>query len=156
ASEKIVVHAESTTPAPGEAATEDPELKILARDAKNNPLISRWDWTEKAIERILRVPAGFMRDRTQRRIEELAEELGAVEIDFALVEDGIEHGKQMMAEMLGQYERPAEGVGEAETSAGPPRTAEPAERARPALNEVGFMSALEKKRRELNNQQAES
>ncbi|MCB1036159.1 MAG: universal stress protein, partial [Acidobacteria bacterium] len=49
ASEKIVVHAESTTPAPGEAATEDPELKILARDAKNNPLISRWDWTEKAI-----------------------------------------------------------------------------------------------------------
>lgn len=82
--------------------TDEPELKILARDAKNNPLVSRYDWTEDAIQRVLRVPAGFMRDKTQGRIEELAAERGAAEIDLQLVEDGIEIGRQMMAEMLGQ------------------------------------------------------
>ena len=149
---------------------EDPELKILARDAKNNPLVSRFDWTEDAIERVLRVPAGFMRDKTQRRIEELAEEQGAEEVDLQLVEDGIEHGRRMMAEMLGQASaekeakkaqagnghREANGAegaedcpvdheaqGEAADDTGdgaPPET---------ALNEVSVMTEIEKRRREL-------
>jgi nucleotide-binding universal stress UspA family protein len=84
------------------AEPDDPELKILARDAKNTPLLSRLDWTAEAIERVLRVPAGFMRDKTQRRIEELAAETGAARVDLALVEEGIEIGKRMMAEMLAQ------------------------------------------------------
>ena len=39
-----------------------------------------------------------MRNKTQERIEELARERAATTIDLALVEDGIEIGKKMMAE----------------------------------------------------------
>ena len=44
-----------------------------------------------------------MRNKTQERIEELARERAAASIDLALVEDGIEIGKQMMAEMIANY-----------------------------------------------------
>jgi hypothetical protein len=54
----------------------------------------------------MRVPAGFMRNKTQERIEELAKERGAVSIDLALVEEGIELGKKMMAEMISTYQGP--------------------------------------------------
>ena len=46
-----------------------------------------------------------MRNKTQERIEELARERAATSIDLALVEDGIEIGKQMMAEMIATYSR---------------------------------------------------
>lgn len=85
-------------------AASDGDLNLIARDAANNPLLSRFDWTDDAVARVLRVPAGFMRDRTQRRIEELATERDAATIDLVLVEEGIEHGRRMMAEMIGQME----------------------------------------------------
>jgi hypothetical protein len=102
AAEPAAEKPDGTAPAPAAAEPDDLELKILARDAKNTPLLSRLDWTAEAIERVLRVPAGFMRDKTQRRIEELAAETGAARVDLALVEEGIEIGKRMMAEMLAQ------------------------------------------------------
>ena len=40
-------------------------------DDKKNPLISTFEWTADAAQRVLRVPAGFMRNKTQERIEEL-------------------------------------------------------------------------------------
>ena len=58
------------------------------------------------MQRIFRVPAGFMRNKTQERIEELARERAAAAIDLALVEDGIEIGKKMMAEMIATYSAP--------------------------------------------------
>ena len=79
------------------------ESRLIARDDKKNPLISTFDWTSEAAQRILRVPAGFMRNQTQERVEELARERAAVAIDLALVEDGIEIGKKMMAEMIANY-----------------------------------------------------
>ncbi len=82
------------------------EAKLVARDDKKNPLISTFDWTEDAAKRILRVPAGFMRNKTQERIEELARERDVKGIDLALVEEGIEMGKQMMAEMIATYSPP--------------------------------------------------
>ena len=72
----------------------------MARDAKHVPLLSAFAWHGEAIERILRVPAGFMRNRTQDRIEALAGERGRDTINLALVEEGIEIGRQMMEEML--------------------------------------------------------
>ncbi|MEM7481483.1 MAG: universal stress protein [Acidobacteriota bacterium] len=162
------------------AVEEDgPELKILARDGKNNPLLSRLDWNSAAIERIFRVPVGYMRDKTQTRVEEFAAEQGAEEITLELVEEGIEHGLQLMAEMIAEQE--AEGV----AAAPPPADAAPGDLAakgggcpmaalqagkaktepapKPAasrtvsrkvgtpvsLNEVGVMSNLEKRRVEL-------
>jgi nucleotide-binding universal stress UspA family protein/Zn finger protein HypA/HybF involved in hydrogenase expression len=92
------------------------DLKLIARDDKKNPLISAFAWTDDATQRILRVPAGFMRNKTQERIEELARERFAASraeasgeggtIDLALVEEGIELGKKMMAEMIATYSAP--------------------------------------------------
>jgi nucleotide-binding universal stress UspA family protein len=83
------------------AADDEPERCIRARDAAGNPLISAREWTPEAVERVLRVPAGFMRDKTQGRIEELATERSLATVDLPLVEEGIAIGRQMMAEMLG-------------------------------------------------------
>jgi nucleotide-binding universal stress UspA family protein len=79
------------------------EPRLIARDERKNPLISTFDWTSDAAQRILRVPAGFMRTKTQERIEELARKRRAAAIDLALVEEGIEIGKRMMAEMIATY-----------------------------------------------------
>ena len=96
------------------------------------PLLSAFDWTDDAVERILRVPSGFMRNRTQDRIEELAGERGVATIDLALVEEGIEIGRQLMEEML------------AAQGAATPHS---------GLNEVGTMSALAVERKELKNEE---
>ncbi|HVH54741.1 MAG TPA: universal stress protein [Vicinamibacterales bacterium] len=95
------------TPSPRSAPAGTPDgVKLIARDDKKNPLISTFEWTADAAQRIMRVPAGFMRNKTQERIEELARERTATTIDLALVEDGIEMGKKMMAEMIATYEGP--------------------------------------------------
>ena len=87
-------------------------------------MISTLDWTDDATQRIFRVPAGFMRTKTQERIEELARERAATAIDLALVEEGIEIGKKMMAEMIATYSGPAATAASAgapaATSAGTP------------------------------------
>ena len=92
-----------SAPLPDSAAAGAGEARLVARDDKKNPLISTFDWTADAAQRILRVPAGFMRSQTQERIEELARERAASTIDLTLVEDGIEIGKKMMAEMIANY-----------------------------------------------------
>jgi hypothetical protein len=98
--------------APGDGADPaepmpEPEVdgkRLISRDAQGAPLFSEFDWTEEASERIGRVPAGFMRDRTQARIEELARQHGGRQIDLERVEAGIELGLQMMTEMVAQNE----------------------------------------------------
>jgi nucleotide-binding universal stress UspA family protein len=76
------------------------EAKLIARDDKKNPLISTLDWSTEAAQRILRVPAGFMRNKTQERVEGIARERALTAIDLALVEEGIEIGKQIMAQVI--------------------------------------------------------
>ena len=132
------------------AAADGPRL--LGRDAKNNPLFSALDWTPDAVQRILRVPAGFMRDQTQKRTEALARERSAARVDVTLVEDGIEIGKSLMEEMIASYKgagaRPAGSV--APVAEVPARTAPVAEsretspssgNGRAYLNEVRSVSA---------------
>jgi hypothetical protein len=99
------------------------DARLVARDEKKNPLISTFDWTEDAAQRVLRVPAGFMRNKTQERIEELARERRAAAIDLVLVEEGIELGKKMMAEVIATYQAP------------------PSIDAKPMLNEVSPLTA---------------
>jgi hypothetical protein len=82
------------------------DARLVARDDRQTPLISTFNWTNEAVQRIFRVPAGFMRNKTQERVEELAHERAATGIDLALVEDGIEFGKKMMAEMMANYTAP--------------------------------------------------
>jgi nucleotide-binding universal stress UspA family protein/rubrerythrin len=95
----------AASPRSAPAGTPD-GVKLVARDEKKNPLISAFDWTSDATQRIFRVPAGYMRNKTQERIEELARERAVAAIDLTLVEEGIEIGKQMMAEMIASYSAP--------------------------------------------------
>lgn len=154
---------------------EDAELNLIARDANRNPLLSRYEWTDDAAARVLRVPAGFMRDRTQARVEELAAARGARTIDLELVEAGIAQGIEMMATMIGEMEgqkadpKPANGSngnganGHAQAEEKPSQAApggscpfsklasEKPEEARAALNEISVMSEMERRRRELES-----
>jgi len=107
----------------GSAAAASGEPRLIARDDRNNPLISTFEWTSDAAQRVLRVPAGFMRNKTQERIEELARERAAATIDLRLVEDGIEFGKKMMAEMMATYTPPTSAGGAGAGAAGVARAA---------------------------------
>ncbi len=186
ADKRRAAEAEAPEPAAAEEpvapqpAGDDPELTLLARDRKGKPFLSRWTWTEKAVERTLRIPGGFMRDRTQTRIEEIAAERGVDEVDLALVEEGIEHGLEMMKEMVGAYGAgaakptpPREAVEAAGAAVARPDPAAAAEtcpveheggepvaasqdggETKLALNEVGVMSEMEKRRRQLRDEAA--
>jgi len=116
------------------------ETRLIARDDKKNPLISTFDWTNDAVQRIFRVPAGFMRNKTQERVEELARERAAASIDLALVEDGIEFGKKMMAEMIANYSAPGV-VTAARNPAGPSAGAAPAPEA-PGAGGGGYLNEV--------------
>jgi nucleotide-binding universal stress UspA family protein len=132
-------------PAPGSDGK-----KLIARDAKKNPLFSELEWTADAVDRVLCVPAGFMRNRTQNRIEEIARERGLGTIDLALVEDGLEDGRKAMEKMIKGYQANPAPAREVMEPTVPPRpaTVEPltASSGLP-LNEVGIMAAMEAKRR---------
>ena len=124
------------------------EARLITRDERKNPLISTFDWTNEAAQRILRVPAGFMRNQTQERVEELARERAAASIDLALVEEGIELGKRMMAEMIATYSSSgaSPGVATAARDSAAPSTATPDAPVDPNrsdyLNEVGSRPAM--------------
>ncbi|NJL27444.1 MAG: universal stress protein [Thermoanaerobaculia bacterium] len=139
-------------PVAAEAVVDDPDLRLIARDRKKVPLFSRFGWSEQAAQRVLRVPAGFMRDRTQRRIEELAAERNLSEISLELVEEGIQHGLQAMAEMIGQYggaspemkaqDAAPKAEGETCPVATEPAASKSSGKIELALNEVSVMSKL--------------
>src|SRR5262249_54743149 len=126
--------------------------KLIARDEKRNPLFSELDWAPDAIARILRVPAGFMRNRTQARIEDIARERSRNTIDLALVEEGIEQGRQLMEEMIRGYKQNPQAVREAiEAEPTGPQDPRPtgARTTGPGalpLNEVGIMAVMEARR----------
>jgi hypothetical protein len=114
------------------------EARLIARDDRKNPLISTFDWTTDAAQRVLRVPAGFMRNKTQERIEELARSRAAAAIDLALVEEGIELGKQMMAEMIANYPSP----GARPAAAAPAGTSVEAPNVTAAANRSGYLNEV--------------
>ena len=122
-------------PADEQARAGAGEARLVARDDKKNPLISTFEWTDEAVQRILRVPAGFMRNQTQERVEELARERAAAAIDLTLVEDGIEIGKRMMAEMIANYQAPGKSPATAPSAAAPAPEA-PAQASGPARTVV--------------------
>jgi nucleotide-binding universal stress UspA family protein len=113
------------------------ERRLIARDDKNVPLTSSLDWAEDAVARILRVPSGFMRNRTQERIEALARERALGTIDLALVEEGIAVGRKMMEEAIAGYQNGQDQARAAYTALDVTRPGTPA-----SLNEVGVMSEM--------------
>jgi len=75
-------------------------LRLIARDRSRNPLVSALDWAPEAVERMFRIPPGFMRQRTQARAEVLAGEAGAPRVELAVVEQALEQGRQAMEEFI--------------------------------------------------------
>ncbi len=119
--------------------TLDDGKKLIARDDKKNPLFSTFRWTEDAVVRMFRVPAGFMRNKTQERVEQVAGERDTPVIDLALVEEGIEMGRQLMNEMISGYNANPEALRRTVTA----DQSTPASSSASPLNEVGIMSALQ-------------
>ena len=123
------------------------EKRLVARDAGGVPLFSELDWTEEATARIQRVPAGFMRERTQARIEELARERRSRRIDLECVEAGVELGLTLMAEMVAQNDADAarQSGDEPDAAAKCPAVLKRSEASsddRQPLNEVSSMTEL--------------
>jgi hypothetical protein len=60
-------------------------------------------WTEEAVARLNRVPAGFMRDMTREEIEKVARAKEVGFIDLALCEEGVGQARVTMNEVLAGY-----------------------------------------------------
>jgi predicted Zn-ribbon and HTH transcriptional regulator len=94
------------------AVREDaPELRAVAQSREsenvkndsNSQLESRFEWTQDALQRLNQVPAGFMRNITQTRIEQRAQEASVEVIDLDLTARVIEDGRSLNNEVLGDY-----------------------------------------------------
>jgi hypothetical protein len=63
-----------------------------------------FSWTAEAIERINRVPEGYMRNITKKRIEGNAKDQGTDIIDLDMAEAGIAIGRKIMEEVIAKQE----------------------------------------------------
>ena len=96
----------------GEAAAvrEDaPELRAVQAQTgpQNAEAVQNFEspvqWTEEAVERLNLVPAGFMRNITQTRIEQRAQENNLTQVTLDFAARVIEDGRSLANEVLGQY-----------------------------------------------------
>jgi nucleotide-binding universal stress UspA family protein len=83
--------------------TMTPEQHLLRATRATGRADDLFTWTEEAEARLNRVPEGYMRTMTKKRIEEEAARRATREITLEVVEAGIEAGKQMMAKFLEAY-----------------------------------------------------
>jgi nucleotide-binding universal stress UspA family protein/rubrerythrin len=108
-----VVEAEAigATPEPGKNAAKKgsgrPAGATAAAAAPLPPVetvqLGPFTWTQDAIDRLNRVPEGFMRDMTREKIEEYARQQHVALVTLGVAEKGIEVGRQLMAEMIAGY-----------------------------------------------------
>lgn len=88
-----------------------------------------YTWEEKALARLARVPAGFMRNMTRRRVEEYAREINAEFVTMEVAEAGIDKARELMGVVIGEYRAK--------------RSANPAASAETVLNEIGSHHGIE-------------
>ena len=90
-----------------EDAPELREVQAQATDSQNAETVQGFEspveWTEEAIERLNLVPAGFMRNITQTRIEQRAQENHVTEVTLDFAARVIEDGRSLANEVLGEY-----------------------------------------------------
>jgi len=82
-----------------------PEQHMLRATRATGRTDDLFTWTEEAAARLNRVPEGYMRDMTKKRVEEVAVERATREITPEIVEAGIEVGKTIMAELIEAYNK---------------------------------------------------
>jgi len=85
-----------------------PEQHMLRATRATGRTDDLFTWTEEAVARLHRVPEGYMRDMTKKRVEEVAVARATREITLEIVEAGIEAGKKIMSELIEAYNKEAE------------------------------------------------
>jgi Proto-chlorophyllide reductase 57 kD subunit len=109
-----IVEAESIGAAPGQSRSgttsgHTPSNGATAVDPKPSQTavetlqLGAFSWTQDAMNRLNRVPEGFMRDMTREKIEEYARQHDVSLVTLEVAEKGIEVGRQLMAEMIAGY-----------------------------------------------------
>jgi hypothetical protein len=87
-----------------------------------------YSWTPEAVARLEKVPEGFMRNATKKRVEKLADARNTDLVDLDVVEEGIREGLKIMEEVIAkQNARKAEGGGEHSPDASGDSPATPAD-----------------------------
>ena len=90
-----------------EDAPELREVQAQAPDSQNAEAVQGFEspvqWTEEAVERLNLVPAGFMRNITQTRIEQRAQENNITQVTLDFAARVIEDGRSLANEVLGEY-----------------------------------------------------
>jgi hypothetical protein len=82
-----------------------PEQHMLRATRATGKTEDLFTWTTEAVARLNRVPEGYMRDMTKKRVEEAAAERATREITLEIVEAGIEGAKKIMAELVEEYNK---------------------------------------------------
>jgi nucleotide-binding universal stress UspA family protein len=77
----------------GQRATDTASSEQNTRDGKHT-------WTPDAVRRLNRVPEGYMRNSTKKRVQKVADAQGTDLIDLAVVEEGIKEGLKLMEQMI--------------------------------------------------------
>jgi nucleotide-binding universal stress UspA family protein len=82
-----------------------PDQHMLRATRATGKTEDHFTWMEDAVARLNRVPEGYMRDMTKKRVEEAAAERATREITLEIVEAGIEGAKKIMAELVEEYNK---------------------------------------------------
>ena len=72
-------------------------------------------WQAAALARLMRVPEGFMRDKSKQRIEDYARQQGADEITLAIAEAGLAEARKAMEAQMQRQEKNVAWVERSET-----------------------------------------
>ncbi|MES0371182.1 MAG: universal stress protein [Mariprofundaceae bacterium] len=78
----------------------DDETEVVAPAADVQPAEVKTNWCDEAIERIERVPEGFMRDASSTRVEAYANREGCAEITLEVCEAGLAEARQSMMDAM--------------------------------------------------------
>ena len=79
------------------------EPAVVPAAAATAESASAFTWTDDALARLNRVPAGFMRDMTREEVEKVATAKAVTHIDLAVCEEGIGHARETMNEVIAGY-----------------------------------------------------
>ncbi len=95
------------------AITTEGNEPVYTPSAPNNETRTTMTWTPEAEQRLARVPAGFMRDMTRTRIEDLGREQGLDVITLDTAEEAIAKARETMQATIGAYMQNTEAVRQA-------------------------------------------
>jgi hypothetical protein len=91
----------------GHQRSEEPmAVSAASLAAAETVQLGAFTWTQEALQRLNRVPEGFMRDMTREKIEDYARQHEVPLVTLDVAEKGIEVGRQLMAEMIAGYSQP--------------------------------------------------